>query len=37
MKMQQLINYTSVLEKFAEFERPTELPRLRFSQIARAS
>jgi len=36
MKMQQLVNYTSILEKFAEFERPAELPRLKFSEIARA-
>ena len=36
MKMQQLVNYTSVMGKFAELERPTELPRLKFSEIARA-
>ena len=36
MKMQQLVNYTSILDKFAELEKPAELPRLKFSEIARA-
>jgi hypothetical protein len=37
MKLHQLINYDAIQEKFGQMERPIELPRLRFSQIARAS